>query len=207
MAPPRDTRTRRSAAETRERVLDVAHELFYWQGIRSTGVDTIARTAGIAPTTLYRLFASKDELVAAYVERAATHHKDWFAAATRSSIGSPRARILALFDALGEEVQPERCRGCPFLMVLAELPDSGHAGHSHAVAVKAWVREQLGELTAELASTTPVRAPAALADALALLMDGVYGSVQSFGVTGPAARARAIAEMLLDAAGRVDDIP
>src|SRR5262249_13187873 len=53
-------RRRRSSAEMREHVLDVTHPLFYWEGIRAVGVDRIADEAGIAPTTLYRLFESKD---------------------------------------------------------------------------------------------------------------------------------------------------
>ena len=71
-------RTRRSADETRAHVLAVAHELFYWQGIRAIGVDRIAAEAEIAPTTLYRLFASKDDLIAAYVERAHEAYREWF---------------------------------------------------------------------------------------------------------------------------------
>ena len=84
---------RRSSAETREHVLAVAHELFYWQGIRATGVDKVAAEAEVAPTTLYRLFASKDDLVAAYVERADRGYRDWLTAATAAEVGSPRERL------------------------------------------------------------------------------------------------------------------
>src|SRR3982750_4170937 len=112
-----------SSAQTREHVLAVAHELFYWHGIRATGVDAIAAAADVAPTTLYRLFASKDDLIAAYIERADRLYREWMSEATAPGVGSPRERILALFDALDEQVQPQRCRGCPFLMALAEFPD------------------------------------------------------------------------------------
>lgn len=198
MEPNPEIRTRRTAAETREHVLAVAHELFYWEGIRATGVDKIATAAGVAPTTLYRLFASKDDLVAAYVQRAAGLFKQWFTAATRAEVGQPRERILSLFDALGEQVQPQNCRGCPFLMALAEVPDRGQLAHVHAVATKAWVRDRLGELTDELAATTAVNDSAALADQLTLVMEGVYASVQSLGAAGPALGARALAETLID---------
>ena len=196
------TRTRRAAADTREHVLAVAHELFYWQGIRATGVDKIAAEAGVAPTTLYRLFASKDDLVAAYVERASELFKEWVTAATRPEVGPPRERILSLFDALGEQIRPSNCRGCTFLMALAELPDRSLPAHAHAVATKAWVRDRLGELTDELAATTPIGDPAALADQLALVVEGVYASVQALGVDGPARRGRALAETLIAVAGR-----
>ena len=202
MAPKPQTRPRRTAAQTREHVLGVAHELFYWNGIRVTGVDSIAAAARVAPTTLYRLFASKDDLVAAYVERADRLYREWMTEATAPDVGSPRERILALFDALDEQVQPHRCRGCPFLMALAEFPDPRLPAHAHAVATKVWVHGRLRELTDALAAAEPVRDPEALADQLAVVMEGVYASAQALGAGGPARRARAIAETLMDAALR-----
>lgn len=186
---------RRKAAETREHVLQVAHTLFYWEGIRSTGVDRIAAEAGVAATTLYRLFASKDDLVAAYVDRAHEAYRHWFAQAHAAGGDDPRQRILALFDALTEQVQPGQCRGCPFLMVLAEFPDPNSAPHRNAVAMKTWVHAQFEDL----ARTVNATDPAALADQLSLTMEGVYASVQALGVTGPARQVRAMVQLLLDA--------
>jgi AcrR family transcriptional regulator len=178
---------RRTAAETREHVLAVAHDLFYWHSIKGTGVDTIAAEAGVAPTTLYRLFASKDDLVAAYVERASGHYKRWFTDATAH--GTPHERIRSLFDALIDQVQPDRCRGCPFLMAMAELPDASQRAHRLAVETKAWVRARVGELAGDT-----------LADQLVLVMEGVYASVQALGVDGPARQARGLVDALLTAA-------
>jgi AcrR family transcriptional regulator len=189
----------RSSADTREHVLGVAHELFYWQGIRATGVDRVAVAAGVAPTTLYRLFASKDDLIAAYIERAGRLYRDWFNAAVAVGGADPRAAILAVFDALGEQVQPERCRGCPFLMALAEFPDPAHPAHRAAVATKRWVRERLGQLTAALASNGRASGGRGdlLADQLSLIMEGVYASAQALTADGPARQARPLAEALL----------
>lgn len=189
---------RRTAAETREHVLGVARDLFYWDSIRATGVDRVASEAGVAPTTLYRLFASKDDLVAAYVGREDRLFREWFDAAVEAGGPGPRGSILAIFDALGEQVRPERCRGCPFQMALAEFPDASAQAHRNAVANKAWVRERLGGLTEELADSDPE----ALADELALLVEGVYASAQSSDAGGAAARALALAERLLAAPGR-----
>lgn len=181
--------TRRSSAETREHVLQVTHDLFYWHGIRAVGVDRIAAEAGVAPTTLYRLWASKDDLVAAYVERADRGYREWFDAALGH--GSPREQVLSLFDELVVQTQPDRCRGCPFQMALTEFPDPEVAAHRHAAANKAWVRTRLGELTAGFPGHE------ALADQLALLMEGVYASAQALGADGPARSARALTEALL----------
>ncbi|WP_406293506.1 TetR/AcrR family transcriptional regulator [Embleya sp. NBC_00888] len=187
---------RRSAAETREHLLEVAHESFYWQGIRGIGVDKIAAAAGIAPTTLYRLFASKDDLITAYVERADGYYKQWFDAATADDGRPVRDRILSVFDAQVDQVQPDRCRGCPFLMVLAEIPDRDHPAHRAAVGTKRWVRARFGELAA--ASGAPDHD--GLADQLTLILEGVYASVQALGADGPAHQARRLAGLVLDAA-------
>ena len=193
-------RPRRGSAATREHILAVAADLFYWEGVHATGVDTVAAKADVAPTTLYRLFASKDALVAAYVERCSAAYRERLTAASAPSAGTPRARILAVFDVFAAEALSDACRGCPFVMVLAEFPDAEHPAHQGAVAHKAWVRDLLLELVRELAQDTPVADPAALADELALLAEGVYGSVQSLGATGPARLGRTCAEILLDVA-------
>jgi AcrR family transcriptional regulator len=187
----------RSSADTREHVLSVAHELFYWHGIRATGIDRVAAEAAVAPATLYRLFASKDDLVAAYIERAGRLYRDWFDAAASAGGADPREAILAVFDALAEQVQPQHCRGCPFLMALAEFPDPAHPAHQAAVAVKKWVRDRLGQLTAGLADGGRAARSELLADQLSLIMEGVYASAQALTARGPARHARTIVESLL----------
>jgi hypothetical protein len=111
-------------------------------------------------------------------------------------VGTPRERLLNLFAVQREYVEPDLCRGCPFLMALAEYPEADGGAHAAAVAVKAWVRARLRELTAEM----DVRDPAALADQLALVMEGVYASVQALGVDGPTTVAGSAAAALIDAA-------
>jgi AcrR family transcriptional regulator len=190
----------RPAAETREHILDVAERLFYWDGIRATGVDRITHEAGVAPTTLYRLFASKDDLVAAYVNRYAAGYRDWIDTVTAAAPGvSPRERILAYFDGLADYTGPDDFRGCPFLMALAEYPDAESAAHASAAAVKAWVRDKLRELVAELPDVKP-RARAMVADQLALVVEGLYGSTAALGTQGPARHARALAALVIDSA-------
>jgi hypothetical protein len=94
-------------------------------------------------------------------------------------------RIRRLFDALDDQVQPDRCRGCPFLMALSELPDPDHPGHRHAAALKAWVRERFRELAG------------ARGDAVTLVFEGVYASTQALTATGPARAAGRLVDDLL----------
>lgn len=199
MKPARKVKPRRPAAQTREHVLDIAHELFYWSGIRATGVDTIAARAGIAPTALYRLFPSKDALIAAYIARAEERYYQWFDEATAADGRSAAQRILALFEALSQQVQPEVCRGCPFLMALTELPDEDDEAHQRSVRLKAWVRARFKRLAKEHVSSSASRLTAAqLSDHLTLLFEGVYASAQALGAAGPAKRARQLAAQLLE---------
>jgi AcrR family transcriptional regulator len=193
------TRARRPAAVTREHLLDVAEELFYADGIHVTGVDTIAAQAEVAPTTLYRLFGSKDDLVAAYVDRYAAGYREWIESVTADPQHSARQRILAFFDALTDVTQPQTFRGCPFLMVLAEYPDPTSAAHVSAQAVKAWVRNKLRALATELPHQPRANA-AIVADQLALVVEGLYASTAALGSTGPARAARDLAAIILDAA-------
>lgn len=189
----------RPAAETREHILDVAERLFYWDGIRATGVDTITREAGVAPTTLYRLFASKDDLVAAYVDRYAAGYRQWIETLTADPKVSVRDRILAYIDGLADNTGPDSFRGCPFLMALAEYPDPDSAAHASAQAVKAWVRDKLRELAGQLPGV-PARSRAVVADQLALVVEGLYASTAALGTDGPAKRARSLAELVIDTA-------
>ena len=190
---------RRRSSETRENVLSVAHELFYWSGIRATGIDRVAAEAEVAPTALYRVFSSKDALVAAYVARMDQNYRAWFTEATRADGRTAAERIVSLFDALTERVQPEICRGCPFLMALTEFPDADLEAHRIAARLKRWVRARFRNLAAELASerTHGRVTPRLLADHLMLLFEGVYATVQALGPMGPARRARYVVAALV----------
>ncbi|HEY6744203.1 MAG TPA: TetR/AcrR family transcriptional regulator [Mycobacteriales bacterium] len=189
------TQVRRSSAETRAHVLAVAGELFYTDGIRATGIDRVAAAAGVAPTTLYRLFASKDDLIAAYLEDGREHYLAWLDRGL-SAAGTPAERLLAAFDEQAAAAASEGFRGCPFLMALAEFPDPAHPAHATAVRTKAEVRDRLRAVAAELPD------PDGLTDRLLLVMEGVYATIQAFGPDGPAVQARAVAELILSAVPR-----
>eukprot|EP01031_Cornospumella_fuschlensis_P009142 gene9142-11228_t len=56
-----------STLPARDRILVTAHDLFYRDGIRATGIDRIIAESGVAKLTFYRHFPSKDELVKAFL--------------------------------------------------------------------------------------------------------------------------------------------
>ncbi|MFI6484294.1 TetR/AcrR family transcriptional regulator [Nonomuraea sp. NPDC050663] len=177
-------------------MLHVAGELFYRKGIRATGIDLVAVQADVAPTTLYRLFTSKDGLVGAYVENTHQDFRAQVAGATLAAGPDPRDQILAIFDVVFDQVSSEQYRGCPMQMALAEFPDPDLPAHRNAVIAKSWFRETIGELTARL----DIDDPGQLADHLTLVFEGLHASGQSLGPQGPAKQARSLIEKLIPAA-------
>lgn len=126
------------------RVLEVASQLFYDRGIQAVGVDTIAAEAGVTKKTLYDRFRSKDNLIAAYLERRDHQYRDHVTSWVDRHPGvSPP---LAVFDALAEWMAQRGPRGCAFVNAYAEIADPGHDVHRIARDHKAWLRDYLAEL-------------------------------------------------------------
>src|SRR5437764_7926090 len=79
----------------RERILAVAADLFYRHGIRAVGVDSVAEAAGTNKMTLYRHFASKDELVAQYLRCLADKASGSWDKLAADHPDNPRAQLRA----------------------------------------------------------------------------------------------------------------
>jgi AcrR family transcriptional regulator len=156
----------------RERLLAASDELFYRNGVHSTGIDAVIEKAGVAKGSLYYIFGGKDELVAAYLRGRLNAWRERVTAA-QAGVDDPEEKILAVFDVIAEYVSLPEFRGCPFVNAAAEAP----AGEAQGLAIKEyrrWVRESFLALAAE----TGVTDPAALADALIVLHDGALATAE-----------------------------
>lgn len=160
----------------RERILDTACTLFYQHGVRAVGVDLVVAKAGVAKTSLYRHFGTKDDLVAAFLER---EDADFWATWDRVA-GQHADNAAAELDAhmvwIGERVGRANYRGCPQINVAAEFPDTDHPARKVAAAHKRQMRERLKGIAERLA----VRRPHELAAQLSLLINGAFVSSQIF---------------------------
>jgi AcrR family transcriptional regulator len=146
--------------DMKERILQTADRLFYLQGIRCIGVDTIAAEIGISKRTLYNHFPSKDALINAYLKRRFVIAKP--------SEKPPLAQLLGYFDALERRFCAKDFRGCPFVNAVAELGADDRAVKKIAVAFKEARRQWFRDLLAQL----DVADPEALSTQLQLLVDG-----------------------------------
>src|SRR5258708_747107 len=173
----------------KERILETADRLFYLQGIRAIGVDTIAAEIGISKRTLYNHFPSKDALISAYLARRFVQ--------PQPSDKPPAEQILGTFDRLERGFASKGFRGCPFVNAVAELGTEDQAVRKIAVAFKEsrrlWFRDlllQLGVTDAE-----------GLATQLTLLVDGSIAQDLVRNDPSMARAAKEAAKVLLGNAG------
>ena len=113
-------------ASARERLLAAAAELFHENGIQATGVDSLIAAAGVAKATFYRHFPSKDDLVVAWLRDPRARWFDRVRAIAESDSTEPEVVIPRLFEAVGDWLEADAYRGCPYLNTATEVPDPTH---------------------------------------------------------------------------------
>lgn len=178
-----------------KRILDVARDLFYRQGIRAIGVDEIVRTAGVAKPSLYRAFSSKDELAASYLRQYDREFWERFDEAVAAHPGDPRAQILAFLTRVGQRTQTPAYRGCGMTNAAVEYPQADHPARRVSEDNKRELRRRLREMARGMGAADADT----LGDGLLLLIEGAYISGQLFGAGGPAQAVARNAELLIDA--------
>ncbi len=138
------------SADARERILTAAYELFSRHGIRAVGIDAIIARSGVARMTLYRHFASKDELVIAFLERREERWtRAWLEGGVEARAEKPSERLLAIFDVFDEWFRRKDYEGCSFVNVLLEIPDEGSRLHEASVTHLARIRAFVARLARE----------------------------------------------------------
>lgn len=181
-------------AGVRERILQTARDLFYREGARAIGVDRIVAESGVAKTSLYRWFPSKDDLITAFLaEEERERWRCWDSNATRFANATPLEELRGIFIGLEHQIASARFRGCPFLNAVAELPDSAHPARAVCHRVTLELRKRLLELVTRIG----VRNPRQLSDQLTLLVEGALASGQLMGKDGPVTQLRVMAELLV----------
>ena len=172
----------------RERLLKAADELFYGEGVNTVGIDRVIAHAGVAKASLYTNFGSKDELIRAYLERRHKSRRERIEQAI-AVYESPRDKILAVFDQLGD------LRGCPFIRAGAEAPPGSPVEEAND-AYRRWVRSLFQRLARDAGASDP----ATLAVQLQILYDGAAVGARMDRNTRAAKKARMAAASLVDVA-------
>jgi AcrR family transcriptional regulator len=179
--------------DARERILRTAYELFRRHSTNTVGVDRIVAEAGVAKTTLYRHFRSKDELIVAVMER----HQElwtrgWFVREVEARSATPAGRLLGVFDVLEEWFREDNFPGCLFINCLIETHDE--LGEIRAASVRGI--EEVYEILRGLATEADARNPSALAHQLQIMCRGSFVAA-SQGEMDAIREARKVAELVL----------
>jgi AcrR family transcriptional regulator len=180
----------------RERILETAEDLFYREGIRAVGIDTIIEKSGVAKMSLYRSFASKDDLVAAYLEARGRRYWQWWDGVMALNPGQPRRQLADLFKAIAVRTRRPEFRGCAFLKAAAEFPEEGCRARVVALAHKKEMRSRLLKLCRAIGA----HQPGVLSNQLLMLIEGAYSTAGILGKRDAVKAAAKGAEALIDTA-------
>lgn len=187
---------RTPAPDTRDRILDNAARLFYANGVHSVGLQQLIDESSCGKNLLYREFASKDDLVVAWLERC---RDDWRAESDdlgRSYPDDPAGHLIAIVRSAASDATAPGFRGCALRNTHAEIADPDHPAHQVSVDHLKEMRRHL----LELAEQSGARDPQLLADRIMLIVDGLLSNGAMLGRDGAAAEAVAFAEDVVRAA-------
>ncbi len=180
--------------DARERILASAYDLFARRGVRGVGIDEVIERAAVAKATLYRHFASKDDLALAFLER---REELWtrgiVEAGAKARAATPEERLLAIFDVFDEWFHGNGFEACSFINVLLEVNDREHPLGRASVEHLANIRSILRGLAEEAG----LRDPDGLARQWHILMKGSIVSAAE-GDVDAARRAKEIAQLVLE---------
>jgi AcrR family transcriptional regulator len=162
--------------DVRDRILATASDLFYQHGIRAVGVDLVVEKAGVAKTSLYRHFGTKDDLVVAFLQRMDEEFWKTWDEVSQQHPDDGRAELKAQLEWIGERVNQPDYRGCPQLNIAAEYPELGHPARKFAKEHKREMRRRLKNIAEKLKSADPDQ----LAGQLAVLINGAFVSTPMY---------------------------
>lgn len=190
MDVPMDT----SPLPARERILVTAHELFYRDGLRATGIDRIIAESGVAKLTFYRHFPSKDELIRTFLDYRHERWMAWFVDSLGRHGAAPGGGLKPLWNAMAEWFNEPAFRGCAFINAVAEMGDTLPG----VVQIAQRHKQDMLQVIADLLPDSPGYEGTAAAAALAV--DGAIVRAQMDGSTPALAGLRQLLDALESAA-------
>ena len=193
MPAARSERSSSSSSPKRDHLVETAWELFYRDGFRAVGIDTLLAEAGVAKMTLYNHFTSKEELIVAVLEGRSAQLQQSLDKAVTEAGKTPTRQLSAVFDGLKQWFESDEFKGCAFIRALSEYPDPSHPIHQAAWAHKRAMNSRF----LAIAKNAGVKKAATLADTISLLLDGAIVAAHATGSPEPADKARSAALSLL----------
>jgi len=183
-------------AQKRDHLIEVATELFNRCGYHASGIDRVIAEAGVAKTTLYRHFRTKEDLIVAVLQRIDAQYRERLRAAVDRLAGEPKQKLLASFDVLEDWFRGNSFYGCPFMSAASEY----NVRTSPVFQVVMLHKRLMIAYFEELARAAGLDEPARIGEEINLLHEGATAVAQVNGDPSTARRAKAMAARMIDAA-------
>lgn len=193
---PQPTKTLDDTISVRDRILQAASALFYQEGTRAVGVDLIVERSGVAKTSLYRYFPTKDHLIKEFLASEDLDFWQQWDKVTEACAEQPELELDAQLRWIGKRISRTGYRGCPQINIAAEYADESHPARVVAVAHKAELRRRLSIV----ARNMELRQPEHFALQMAIVIDGALSSGRALHDEGPVKFLQGIAHALGSAA-------
>ncbi|WP_104668164.1 TetR/AcrR family transcriptional regulator [Ensifer adhaerens] len=190
-------------SEIRGHLLDTALRLFNLHGYHATGIDLLIAEAGVAKTTLYRHFETKEDLILAALERRDEQSRAEMRAFVEQRANGPYERLLATFDFLEASVRDKQFRGCIFMSAAGEHKEAVDPVFRAAVMHKRLVLAYFEELAHAARFAEPKR----VAETINLLHEGATAVAQVTRTGEPVRRSKRMAASLLAEEARAPTEP
>ncbi|GAA1712937.1 TetR family transcriptional regulator [Kribbella yunnanensis] len=158
-------------SEARARLLATATQIFYAEGLHSVGIDRIVAEAKVTRATLYRHFASKDDLVVEYLRSVSQLERALVDKAQGKALPADKA-LRAIGKSIAAGITSKGFRGCAFLNAAAEYPDVDHPVHKVVLEHREWLLNTVTDLFAQIDEPSA----AAAARHFVMLRDGAMAS-------------------------------
>lgn len=183
-------------AEKREHLVDVAARLFNRLGFRAAGVDQVIAEAGIAKTTLYRHFKSKEDLIVAVLHKLDDEYRSEMREAVDRSAAQAEQKLLATFVFLENWFKKQTFYGCPFMSAAGEYGERISPVFQEAAVHKRLMIAYFEELARAAQLTEPKR----VAEEINLLHEGATAVAHVTGDANAARKAKALAARIIEEA-------
>ena len=145
-----------SKLSARDRILEVAMDLFYRQGYRATGINEVIDKSGVAKATFYKHFPSKDDLYEACLEELSEQELTFVDEGINQANGA-QARMMSILLGLKLWAQDTEFRGCAFLHAASEIPDPSSRLRKVGTRLYDGIRERAKILAKELVASDKVK--------------------------------------------------
>lgn len=180
---------------TRDRIIMTASQVFYKQGYRATGVEAIAKAAGITKATLYHHFRDKDALIEESLKFLSRFHRENYVRAWSRKGFTPQKKLTVLFDEMHKAFGEEDFFGCPFINASGEYTEHGCPARIISEMHYQYIVDHLEQFAREARLTKPRH----VAESVASLIAGGYTSWMVGGMRDAAKVAKSTAELLISA--------